>query len=335
MDAAFIEILKKIVVKRGSGTLFDAEQCRAILADYTRNEFKKERNLLLLAVTSGAAQSIYVADDLKTCKSQQIWQLEKDYSLTRSAAAEVVDMLALILRGERIAGVNFTESQFGIDMVFAEGGTFIMGETLEQGDGHDNAKPVHQVTLSDFYIGKYPVTQMQWCAVMGNNPSGFTGEDNLPVERVSWNDAQEFIKRLNGLIGGNYRLPTEAEWEYAARGGKQSGGYKYSGSNTIDEVAWYKDNSEGFKTRPVGKKRANELGIYDMSGNVFEWASDLYGDYASSPQTNPKGPIMGSYRVSRGGSWFFPAQLAQVSARFSYAPDTRFGFIGFRLALNS
>jgi len=152
-------------------------------------------------------------------------------------------------------------------MVFVEGGTFMMGATSEQeSDAFDWEKPAHRVTLSDFYIGKYEVTQAQWKAVMGSNPSYFKG-DNLPVERVSWGDCQEFIRKLNERTGLTFRLPTEAEWDYAARGGNRSRGYKYSGSDDPDEVAWYWDNS-GIKTHPVGQKRANELGLYDMSGNV-------------------------------------------------------------------
>jgi formylglycine-generating enzyme required for sulfatase activity len=175
-----------------------------------------------------------------------------------------------------------------IEMVFVKGGTFTMGCTAEQGDDcFDNEEPAHKVTLSDFYIGKYEVTQAQWKAVTGNNPSKFNGCDNCPVEGVSWNDIQEFIKKLNAKTGLNYRLPTEAEWEYAARGGAQSRGYKYSGSNSVDEVAWYYGNS-GNETHPAGTKKANELGIYDMSGNVYEWCNDWYGAYNSEAQTNPK-----------------------------------------------
>ena len=137
---------------------------------------------------------------------------------------------------------------------------------------------------------------------MGSNPSRYTGDDNLPVEQVSWKDVQEFIQKLNALTGKTYRLPTEAEWEYAARGGNQSQGYKYAGSNTVGDVAWHYGNSD-HKTHPVGQKQPNELGLYDMSGNVWEWCQDWYGDYSSSAQTNPTGPSSGSYRVLRGGSW--------------------------------
>jgi formylglycine-generating enzyme required for sulfatase activity len=221
-----------------------------------------------------------------------------------------------------------------IDMVRVSGGTFTMGCTPEQGGGCDSdERPTHQVTLSDFEIGKYEVTQAQWQAVMGNNPSSFKG-DNLPVERVSWTEVQEFIKKLNAATGGNYRLPTEAEWEYAARGGSRSRGYKYSGSGNIGDVAWYEDNS-GSKTHPVGTKQANELGIHDMSGNVWEWVSDWYGGYSGNAQTNPQGASSGSYRVFRGGSWIHDAQDARVSTRYDGDPDLRYYILGFRLARSS
>jgi formylglycine-generating enzyme required for sulfatase activity len=220
------------------------------------------------------------------------------------------------------------------EMVYVRGGTFTMGCTAEQGkDCLDNEKPAHEVTVGDFYIGKYEVTQAEWKAVMGNNPSNFKG-DNLPVEKVNWNDVQEFIRKLNTTTGKNYRLPTEAEWEYAARGGSQSWGFKYSGSNSISDVAWYRKNS-GSKTHPVGMKRANELGIYDMSGNVYELVNDWYGDYSSGSQTNPVGPSSGSRRVFRGGSWIIDARHARVSFRFIDLLGYRFDSLGFRLASSS
>ena len=228
-----------------------------------------------------------------------------------------------------------SKSQFGIEMVFVQGGTFMMGATPEQGnDCLEREKPVHQVTLSEYYIGKYEVTQGQWKEVMSGNLSRFTGDDNLPVENVSWDDVQEFIRKLNGKTGENYRLPTEAEWEYAARGGSQSRGYKYSGSNTLGDVAWY-DNNSGNKTHPVGTKKANELGIYDMSGNVWEWVEDWYGEYSDNAQTNPAGPLMGSYRVNRGGSWDYVARNARVSFRNFSDPGSRYDSLGFRLARSS
>ena len=164
---------------------------------------------------------------------------------------------------------------------------------------------------------------------MGKNPSSFTG-DNNPVERVSWNEAQEFCQKLSTLIGKKYRLPTEAEWEYAARGGNKSKGYKYSGSNTIGDVAWYTSNS-GRKTHPVGQKQPNELGIYDMSGNVWEWCYDWKGSYSSSPQTNPTGPTSGSTRVFRGGSWEYTAKICRVAYRDGNFPGIRGSYLGLRV----
>jgi formylglycine-generating enzyme required for sulfatase activity len=221
-----------------------------------------------------------------------------------------------------------------IPMVYVRGGTFTMGCTAEQGNYCiDDEKPAHEVTVGDFRIGKYEVTQTEWKTVMGNNPSFFEG-DNLPVEKVNWNEVQEFIQKLNTMTGGNYRLPTEAEWEYAARGGSQARGFKYSGSNSIGDVAWYDWNS-GSKTHPVGTKRANELGIYDMAGNVYEWVQDWFGGYNSGSQTNPVGPSSGSYRVRRGGSWGSFARSARVSFRLNVEPGDRYDNLGFRLASSS
>ena len=219
------------------------------------------------------------------------------------------------------------------NMVYVQGGTFIMGATSEQGsDADSDENPIHQVTLSSFSIGRYEVTQEEWQAVMGNNPSYFKGAKR-PVENVSWNDCQEFIRKLNTMTGKQFRLPTEAEWEFASRGGIKSQGYKYSGSNNLNSVAWYRDNS-GETTHDVGQKSPNELGIYDMSGNVSEWCSD-WDDrnyYRSSPQTNPLGPSSGSYRVDRGGCWSYFARYCRVSDRSSDYPDIRNNRLGLRLA---
>lgn len=218
------------------------------------------------------------------------------------------------------------------EMVEVRGGTFRMGATSEQGcDAYDWEKPVHSVTLSGYYIGKTEVTQALWKAVMGSNPSYFNGDD-LPVECVSWDDCQEFIRKLNSLTGQHFRLPTEAEWEFACRGGNNSLGYKYSGSDNIDNVAWYDGNS-GDKTHPVATKSANELGIYDMSGNVWEWCCDWYGDYTSGALTNPKGPESGSLRVPRGGSWNGNAGCCRSSLRIDFIPTYRLNDLGLRLAL--
>lgn len=220
-----------------------------------------------------------------------------------------------------------------IDMVRVEAGTFMMGATSEMQNPWDNEKPVHQVTLTnDYYIGKYEVTQALWWAVMGSNPSNFKGE-NHPVKNVSWNDCHDFIRMLNILTGKHFRLPTEAEWEYAARGGRKSKGYQYSGSNSLSDIAWYADNS-GSTTHAVGTKEPNELGIYDMSGNVWEWCQDWYDSYTSSSQTNPTGAASGSRRVFRGGSWLYYAGSCRSSNRYDVTPDYRSNNLGFRLVLS-
>jgi len=218
------------------------------------------------------------------------------------------------------------------NMVYVEGGTFMMGATSEQGDdAFDIEEPAHRVTLSSFSIGRYEVTQEEWEAVMGTNPSNFKGAKN-PVETVSWNDCKQFINKLNSVTGLSFRLPSEAEWEFAARGGNESKGYKYSGSNNPDAVAWYLDNS-GKITHHVGMKKPNELGLYDMSGNVYEWCEDWYDDYRVSAPTNPQGPSMGSSRVCRGGCWTIGARGSRVSYRTQATPNHQYDFVGFRLAL--
>lgn len=235
---------------------------------------------------------------------------------------------------QRRAGVQvFTVNGVEFKMVKVAGGTFQMGATLEQGsDADSDEKPVHSVALPDYYIGQTEVTQELWEAVMGSNPSYFKGDNQRPVEKVSWNDCQEFIEKLNRLTGKNFRLPTEAEWEYAARGGNKSKGYKYSGSNNPDIVAWYDDISRG-ETHPVAQKQANELGLYDMSGNVWEWCKDWYDGYSSNSQNNPIGASTGSHRVLRGGSWGNFARFVRVSFRLNGTPGSRNGSFGLRLAL--
>ena len=226
---------------------------------------------------------------------------------------------------------TFYVNGLSFEMVYVEGGTFDMGATSEQGwDAYDSEKPVHSVTLSGYYIGMYEVTQELWEAVMGSNPSSFKGAQK-PVENVSWNDCQEFVSRLSSLTGMTFRLPTEAEWEYAARGGNKSSHFKYSGGS-IANVAWHKGNSGG-KTHAVGTKTANDLGIYDMSGNVYEWCSDWYGTYSEGAQTNPQGPSSGSSRVLRGGSWNRGAGGCRVSNRYDLDPDYSYSFSGLRLVL--
>ena len=235
---------------------------------------------------------------------------------------------------EPVVTETITVNGVSFKMVAVGGGTFTMGATSEQGsDATSNESPTHSVTLSDFAIGETEVTQELWQAVMGSNPSYFSGT-NLPVEDVSWNDCQTFISKLNNLTGKNFRLPTEAEWEYAARGGNKSKGYKYAGSNTLGDVAWYDANSSSM-THPVKQKQANELGLYDMSGNVWEWCQDWYGSYSSSAQTNPTGPTSGSDRVDRGGCWDYNSRFCRVSHRDCYAPEDDNYNLGLRLALGA
>lgn len=213
--------------------------------------------------------------------------------------------------------------------VLVEGGTFEMGSN----DGESDEEPIHSVTVNSFYIGKYEVTQKEWVDVMSNNPCRFKG-DNLPVASVSWDEIQVFLSKLNQKTGKKYRLPTEAEWEYAAKGGNKSKGYEYSGSKNLDEVAWY-DNNSGSQTHPVGTKAPNELGIYDMSGNVWEYCSDYYENnyYSISPNNNPKGPSGWAERVLRGGSFYSVINNCRSSDRKSNSLwKLGSGDVGFRLA---
>ncbi len=225
------------------------------------------------------------------------------------------------------------------NMVFVKGGTFTMGCTSEQeSDCAVDEKPAFRAAVSDFYMGKYEVTQKQWQEIMGKNPSRFQGCDDCPVENVNWPDIQEFITKLNQKTGKNYRLPTEAEWEYAARGGNKSQGYKYAGSNDINAVAWHHDNSNS-KTHPVGQKLPNELGLYDMTGNVWEWCDDWYDAYPAGDSNkvynNPRGSSSDTFRGSRGGAWSIYAKFCRVSIRNYFSYGNKGDDLGFRLCYTS
>ena len=232
-----------------------------------------------------------------------------------------------------VNGVSFV-------MVAVEGGTFMMGATPEQGtDASSRERPVHQVTLPSYFIGQTEVTQELWTAVMGNNPSYFSGS-LLPVEGVTWEDCQQFIALLNEMTNQEFRLPTEAEWEFAARGGNASQGYKYAGSNDLSSVGWYSGNDSWetrgtgyYGTHRVSTREPNELQIHDMSGNVHEWCQDRYGDYSSGEQVNPAGPATGTTRVYRGGNWYFDDWFCRVSFRNGLSPTSSNYGIGLRLAL--
>lgn len=240
-------------------------------------------------------------------------------------------------------GQDFVENAWDINMkmIWVEGGEFMMGCTSEQSDCGSGEQNVRRVTVDGFYIGMLEVTQSQWEKVVGTNiytqknktnASGTCGVGpDYPMYYVSWEEAMEFCRLLSNKTGKTYTLPTEAQWEYAARGGKKADGTKYAGSNMIDAVAWCTDNSSG-STHPGGTKRANALGIYDMSGNVWEWCKDWYSSsYTSYDTNNPTGPSSGSSRVYRGGSWYSNAACCRVAFRGNFSPGNRFSSIGFRV----
>jgi len=230
--------------------------------------------------------------------------------------------------GERVTGTTWRDPVTGMAFMWVPGGEFQMGDVW--GGCYNDVEVVHRVKVSDFWLGRYAVTQGEWMAIMDKNPSKFKKGDRYPVESVTWEDAQEFISRLNTRSDAKFRLPTEAEWEYAARsGGKRE---KYSGSDSVEKVAWYDGNSDG-TTHPVGVKKPNGLGLYDMSGNVWEWCQDCYdGDYyVKSPVDNPRGPESGRFRVKRGGSWYFSAWICRTVYRNYFSPDYSYSYLGFRL----
>lgn len=276
--------------------------------------------------SGNASMTVNVAENKSTeSRSATITVTSGDLSLSIAVSQAGADPYSQSEQTFTVNGVSFK-------MIRVDGGTFTMGATSEQGnDADSDESPTHRVTLSTYYIGETEVTWELWRAVMGSNPSTWAAKQ--PVENVSWDDCQTFISRLNNLTGQNFRLPTEAEWEFAARGGNESRGYKYSGSNTLSNVAWYWDDKGPMETNDVATKAANELGLYDMSGNVWEWCQDWHGSYDSSSQMNPTGPSSGSLRVLRGGCWYNPARSCRVSKRYCFTPDDGDYAIGLRLAL--
>ena len=306
--------------------------------------YQEGKNIIITYDTdkAGSVGDVYCSTDGGRTWGEPLRQVTGDVNKQVPAGGHriVWDVLA---EREKLAGANicfkvvansgkFTVNGVSFEMVRVEGGTFRMGATAEQEDeAWDDEMPVHSVTLSSYYIGKTEVTQALWQAVVGSNPSRSRGAD-LPVENVSWDDCQEFIRKLNALTGQHFRLPTEAEWEFACRGGNNSRGYKYSGSNNLGSVAWYDGNS-GNRTHSVATKSSNELGIYDMSGNVWEWCADWYGDYSSGAQTNPRGPLSGLLRVIRGGCWDYGVGGCRSSCRGSNNLAGRYISVGLRLAL--
>jgi len=225
--------------------------------------------------------------------------------------------------------VNLNEEVF-IEMVKVPGGSFTMGYK----NGYPNELPVHKVLLDDYFIGKYELNQKIWFSVIGNNPAHFKDSTDGPVEMVTYFEVLEFIDKLNKLTELQFRLPTEAEWEYAANGGETGKRTRYAGSYKIDEVAWYEKNS-GDRTHTVGQKLPNELGVFDMSGNVYEWTQDWYKRYKGKEQVNPQGPEKGKHKVIRGGCWHDNRDGCRVQCRVEMPPDDRNGCLGFRLALTT
>lgn len=221
----------------------------------------------------------------------------------------------------------FISDTVKIEMIKVLGGAFKMGYEK----GYRNERPVHEVSLNDYYIGKIEVTQKLWKAVLKENPAHFNDCLECPVEMISYFDALEFIEQLNQITGLEFRLPTEAEWEYAAYGGQQGKRYRYSGGNKLQEVAWYKRNSEN-KTHPVGLLRSNEIGVFDLSGNVYEWTQDWAGRYKRRDQHNPKGPKRGREKIIRGGCWYDSRDACRIHCRVEIEPDDKNGCLGLRLA---
>lgn len=234
-----------------------------------------------------------------------------------------------------VGDTDALKGAFGLPggFVFVKGGCFQMGDAFGEAD----EKPVHEVCVSDFYMGKYEVTQAEWQKVMGNNPSNLKDCGNCPVENVSWHAVQDFLNNLNQQTGKKYRLPTEAEWEYAARsGGKNEKWAGTSSESKLGDYAWYASNSGG-KTHPVGQKKPNGMGLYDMSGNVWEWTADWYDEeyYQNSPKDNPKGASSGSSRTLRGGSWLYSLRFVLASYRYRHEPSFRDNSYGFRLSCSA
>ncbi|MCL2327763.1 MAG: formylglycine-generating enzyme family protein [Bacteroidetes bacterium] len=323
-----------VIIESAENRTATTRQITINMMEYTT---KTKQGTVLRSVNTDASEvalrtNILSAERLKLEENEedkQNIQIAQDTQNAQRALDEISNNLVFIVNGEIF------------DMIFVEGGSFTMGCTNEQSDCGADEKPTHRVRLDDYYIGTYEVTQKLWKTVMGTNPSEFKGqgcENLLPVENVYYLDCVKFCDALNLLLaeqlpkGYKFQLPTEAQWEYAARGGKKTQGYLYSGSNSIDEVAWYEENGEK-KTHEVGLKKPNELGIYDMSGNVWEWCYDWFGTYRDKSEINPRGVSVASRRVTRGGSWESYAPLCRTTNRSYSTQGYRCNFLGFRLAL--
>ena len=264
-----------------------------------------------------------------------VWHPDRfpDDTRMQKKATERMQEINQAYRVLRNAEEQYTDPDPAIEVVLVKGGVFDMGDIF--GDGDDNEKPVHSVTVNDFYLGKYEITQGQWESIMGSNPSYVRKGNDYPVENISWYNVREFIQKLNRKTGKSYRLPTEAEWEYAARsGGKRE---RYAGTNDKpDDYGWCNINIGVGTTHSVGRKKPNSLDLYDMSGNVWEWCQDWYDEnyYKNSPEDNPRGPSSGDQRVLRGGCWFDKPRFVRAAFRLWSDPGYRSDFYGFRIALS-
>lgn len=305
-----IDSLKKEIVDRQD----EARRHKTIIEGLEAAlESKDTENLILESKYNAAQQDIGYLNERINALEVELERYKKA-SMIKSQSNEFT-----------VRGVSFR-------MIRVEGGTFMMG--ADDKDADPDEGPLHEVTLSDYWIGETQVTQELWKAVMGENPSHFKSGPNLPVESVSWVDCKAFIRKLNKLTGYKFQFPTEAQWEFAARGGNlgMNHHYLYSGSNYINDVAWFEENSRK-KTHPVGEIDSNELGIYDMSGNLWEWCSDCYDNYSSKSETDPICTKSGSKRVRRGGSWNHSARNCRVSYRSNAKQEDKDEELGLRLAL--
>ena len=364
--AAFIELLKAQPTS-AEETIYDAEESSApkVAAVSKPNEYTSKQSgresksyigiivgiIIVAILVAGAYWGINQWQETQRRKQLQIEAEERERIAEETRQRELEEESLRLAdekrkkeeaQRERLSKIQSISIPIGkstqspaIDMIKVDGGTYTRGVNTRDGSGvYDDVKPAHQINVSSFYISKYEITQEQWMTIMESNPSCFKGE-SLPIDNISWNDAQVFISRLNAKTGKKFRLPTEAEWEFAARGGIYHSGYTYSGGNNVADVAWYSDNS-GRETHPIGEKVPNELGIYDMSGNILEWCNDWYDrDYYRYCQaTNPQGPDHGYWRVLRGGSWTHIGIACSVSKRYSDNPDTKKSCYGLRLAMD-
>ena len=355
MEKGFAEAVRRMVSEQGKEVLVNGK-VKAYLSDYCAGQFKKEEKVFRQILEAGCVELIINADNVLERKLKLMERLEDDNSLSPKATADYLDLLGLILKGDSSnCGEAATASQTQPSaspprpvpdgFVWIPGGTFMMGSPEDEPGHEDKESPQHKVTVSGFYMGKYQVTQKEYQTVMGHNPSQFK-VDNLPVENVNWYDAIEYCNKrslkegLTPAYTGNgdnitwnrnakgYRLPTEAEWEYACRAGTTTA-YN-TGANISDNMGWYSDNS-GVKPHPVGQKPANAWGLYDMHGNVWEWCWDWYKSYSTEAQNDPVGAVTGSYRVERGGCWSNPGANLRSAYRINGSPYSRYGSSGFRL----